>query len=174
MRRSCRPSKVSSTMAADNMSPSLPRVFLRGGSWCADLRRLGGTDKHALGVGVEATPVEVGVALARKMDELSLGARVANPMLPGMDSPGLKISELVAMYRDGRDEASAGGGRYLDDYCGYVTKGIGHLSVLDLSAPQGETVLRAWRNELWKAGWRPRSVRNVLNLTRAVLVWGQS
>jgi hypothetical protein len=153
---------------------SLPVPHLRGETWYADLREEGGSRHQSLGIGRGVSHFEVGAALARKIDELRLGAKVSQPDLFSLDDSALTIAALADMYREAMDPTTAGGGSYLGDCLRRVVEGIGHMTVRDLCAPTGNVVLKVWRDKLWAKGWRSNSVRNVLNFAKHLLVWGQT
>jgi integrase len=152
----------------------LPSCRLRGNVWTADLRAYGAGNYHSLGLPATASPIEVGAAVQRAVDGLVSAGKVVNPELPGLESPGLSVRDLASQYQDAKDYPSKGGRSWGEDCMRRVQEGIGHLAVHELAAPAGEQVLRRWRDLLWEKGWRPRSVRNVLNFARAMLLWGQS
>jgi len=151
----------------------LPSCRLRGDTWTADLRRFGGRPYHSLGLARGADPIEVGAALQRAVDGLRSAAKVGAPTLPGLESPGMTMRELAAMYMQARDFETTAGASWAEDCRKRVAEGIGHLTVAELAAPNGVAVLRRWRDQMWAEGWKPRSVRNVLNFTKAILRWGQ-
>lgn len=155
-----------------------PPVFVRGGVWCADLRTAAhdsGLRRVSLGLPEAASPVEVGMAIERKLAEIRVGARVSRPELPGLEKPGLRMLDLIDLYLDARaDDYDTDGGRdYVRDYCGYVREGLGHLAVEDMAGKLGTAALKAWRAIMWKDGWKGRSVRNAMNMALAILAWGQ-
>jgi hypothetical protein len=152
-----------------------PPAFVRGGVWYADLRAHGGQKNTSLHLPAAAPAIEVGMAIARKLDELRVGASVSQPRLPGLEKPGLRMLDLIDLYLDARaDDYDSNGGRdYVRDYCGYVREGLGHLAVEDLAGKLGTAALKAWRAIMWKGGWKGRTVRNALNMALAILAWGQ-
>jgi integrase len=150
-----------------------PPIHVRGAVWYADLRAYGGQKHTSLGLPAGTSQLELGMAVAAKVAELRVVASIGRPPLPGLESPGLLVRDLVSMYQDARDYDTKGGEKYGADCAKRVREGLGHLTVNDLAAPQGAAVLRAWRDRLWKDDWKPRSVRNVLNFAAAVLRWGQ-
>jgi hypothetical protein len=155
-----------------------PPVFIRGGIWCADLRTAVGDPKLrrvSLGLPAAASPVEVGMALQRKLEEVRVQVKVRAPLLPGLERPGLRMHDLVDLYLDARadDHATKGGRAYVYDYAGFVRNGLGHLTVEDLAGKLGTAALKEWRGILWGKGWGGRSVRNALNMAMAILAWGQ-
>lgn len=152
----------------------IPEPFLRGATWCADLRAFGGNRRESLGVTAEAAPFEVGMALQRKLDELRLGAQVSQPLLPGIENPGMLVRELCDLYEEGRDYDTDGGALYVHRYISRIKEDLGHLSVRQLAAPDGETVLRTWRDKLWERELANKTVRNFLTQMFAILRWGRS
>jgi hypothetical protein len=115
------------------------------------------------------------MALQRKLDELRVAGSVRAPELPGLERPGLLVRDLVEMYLDSRSEdyETKGGRGYVEDYCGYVRAGLGHLPVEGMVGKLGTAALKEWRGVLWRKGWKGRSVRNVVNMAIAILSWGQ-
>jgi hypothetical protein len=152
----------------------LPSVRLRGKQWTANLRAFGGHEWHPLGLDASASPVEVGAALQRKLDELRLCAQLGAPCLPGLEEQGLLVSDLVGRYLDGRDFDTEGGASYVAGLCRRLKKDFASLTVENLSGPAGEAVIRKWRDRLWAEGLSNKTCNNLLHQLAAILRWGRS
>jgi hypothetical protein len=151
----------------------IPTVNVRGSSWCADLRGYGGGQRDSLDVDAAAPAIEVGMALQRRLEELRLCAAVGCPTLPGLTG-GATFRDLVGSYLDGRDYATTGGASYVADCCRRIVADLGHFAVTDLAAPQGEAVLRSWRDRMWAAGLSNRTVNNHLHQFAAIWRWART
>lgn len=114
------------------------------------------------------------MALGAALAELRLQRSATAPELPGLTAPGLLLRDLVGQYLDGRDYRTEAGRSYVHGRCRRVAADLGHLSVVALAAPDGEVVLRTWRDRLWAAGLSGRSVSDLLFQVTAILRWGQT
>lgn len=151
----------------------LPKLHARGGALYADLRPWGGQKHTALGLPADADRLAAGMAVAAKLAETRVRGAVAAPELPGLDKPGLTMNALLGLYQEAREYETRAGEKYVAERCRYVAKGIGHLTVEQLSGRLGTVALRAWRDKLREAKCGPRHIRNVLNQATAALRWGQ-
>jgi len=121
----------------------------------------------------DASPFEVGAALQRAVDRLQAVARIGAPELPGLERSGVMVRDLVSQYHEVHDYPTPKGRSWGGDCKKRVQEGVGGLTATELLGGSGELVIARWRDRMHKDGWRPKSVRNVLNFAKAALEWGQ-